>query len=80
MPPKAAKAAKAANTALPEAIASAALEQLERSDLRQTIIQLVAERVIASMHLDQLAEAVAEEHGAEVGKLIVRDILRTQPI
>ncbi len=79
MPPKAAKAAKAANTALPEAIASAALEQLERSDLRESIIQLVAKRVIASMPLDQLAEAVAEEHGAEVGKLIVRDILRTPP-
>ncbi len=70
---------KARNATLQEAIAAAALEQLEQSKLRDTLIKLVAKKVVSSMRLEELAQAQADEHGAEVGRLLVSNLLRADP-
>ncbi len=65
----------AADPALPDAIARAALGQLDKTGLRESLMRMAAEKIIATMPLEELAASIAEEHAAEVGQLLVRDIL-----
>ena len=77
MPPKSAAAPPppAVDAELLEAVASAALGQLDAKDLRATIVALVAQKSIAGLRPADMAQAVVDRHGTEIGDLLVRKFL-----
>ena len=59
-----------------DAVAKAAMCKLDRSELRDTLVGLIAQKAIAELRPADLAQTIVNEHGAEIGKLILKAILR----
>ncbi len=79
MPPKTAPTdpkESTVDTDLLQAIAVAALQQLDRQELREHIVGLIAQQTIAKLRPAEIAQSIVDEHGAEIGSLLIRAILR----
>ena len=79
MPPKSTPIASNEPTIdneLLEAVAEVALRNLDRSELRETLVGLIAQKAIAEFRPTDLAQTIVNERGAEIGNLIIRAILR----
>ena len=59
-----------------EAAAKAALHNLDKNELRETLVSLIAQKAIAELRPADLAQTIVDERGAEIGNLIVHAILR----
>ena len=62
--------------ALLEAAAEAALHKLDKNELRETLVSLIAQKAITELRPADLAQTIVDERGADIGKLIIDAILR----
>ena len=65
----------AVDAELLEAVASAALDQIDTKDLRTTIVGLIAQKSIARLRPADMAQAIVDKHGAEIGDMLTRKLL-----
>ncbi len=76
MPAKTTPTSTVVDVDLLQAVAVAALQQLDRQELREHIVNLIAQQTIAKLRPAEMAQSIVDEHGAEIGSLLIRAILR----